>query len=98
MIKIIDNKKVDITEEEYELYLNICKSYDRPNFNGKDLFIDLFESDNDGILTMIKPPANRGCTIEVFLFVVALYSTQHIRAMENKVNNLCNRLEEKFNE
>ena len=41
---VIDNKKINMTTDEYALYLNIVKSYTTSNNKGEDLFIDLFET------------------------------------------------------
>ena len=38
MLRIIDNKKIDLTDSEFALYNEICKSYDRNNFSGKDFY------------------------------------------------------------
>ncbi len=57
MIKIIDSKRVDMTHDEYQMYQNICESYDNPpSQKGKDLFIDLFETDENGLILFVKPP------------------------------------------
>lgn len=88
MIRIIDNKKVEMTNDEWNMYQDICKSYDRTNFNGKDLFIDLFESDNDGILIMLRPPKTY-TSMEVFMFIMALMTQQHLRIAHAQVKKLC---------
>ena len=54
---IIDNKKVALTQNEWDMYQSICKSYDRQNFKGEDLFKDLFETDDNGIIIFLKPPS-----------------------------------------
>jgi hypothetical protein len=54
--RIINNKRIDLTEDEWRLYQEICRSYDKPNFKGSDLFAELFETDAKGIITYLKPP------------------------------------------
>lgn len=79
MIRIIDNKKIDLTDDEWNMYQNICKSYTTSSFNGSDLFIDLFETNPDGIIVFLKPPQNRRVTMEIIYFLSTIYQHQHMR-------------------
>lgn len=94
-IRIVHNKKLSLTPEESTAYDSICRSYDRPNFKGDDLFIDLFETDKNGNITFIKSPA-RQTSMEVFLFVCAIYEQQGRRLMEAREEERLNALTEKF--
>jgi len=85
-IRIIDNKKLSLTEQEWGLYQSMCRAYDRTNFKGEELFKDLFESDENGVITFIKPPSTRYTSIEVFLFVVSIMVHQHLRHMYNELH------------
>ncbi len=87
-IRIIDNRKVAMTNDEWDYYNTICRSYDRPAFKGEELFKGLFESDDDGIIVFIKPPTSRYTSVEVFLFIVGLHQQQHTRKMYQIVNEL----------
>lgn len=78
MIRIIDNKRVDLTNDEFALYEKICRSYDRPNFKGEYLFEDLFESDDKGFITFLKPPTNY-TTPEVIFYLIDITVHQHLR-------------------
>lgn len=77
MIRIIDNKKVDLTTDEFALYNQICKDYTRPNFKGEDLFQDLFETDEAGRIVFLKPPKTY-TTMEVFMFLMGVMVHQHL--------------------
>lgn len=85
MFRIISNKRIDLTDDEWRLYQEICKSYDRPNFKGSDLFVGLFETDSDGIITYLKPPTQY-TSMEVFLFIIGVMHHQHLRVMYSKVD------------
>lgn len=87
-IRIIDNKKLALTQEEWEYYQSICRSYDRPNFKGEDLFKGLFESDDTGNITFLKPPTARYTSIECFLFIVCLYNHQKMRMYHEHMRQL----------
>ncbi len=78
MIRIIDNKRVDLTNDEFALYEKICRSYDRANFKGEYLFEDLFESDDKGFITFLKPPTNY-TTPEVIFYLIDITVHQHLR-------------------
>lgn len=96
-IYIVHNKKLSMTPQEYESFDNICKSYDRPNFKGIDLFKGLFETDKDGNITLIKAPSQQ-TSMEVFLFVCALYEQQGRRMLEAREEERLNFLTQKFEE
>lgn len=98
-IKIIDNKKVDVTHDEWAMYEKICESYDNPpSQKGRDLFIDLFEVDENGIIVYLKPPHSRLCSFEVYLFLMSLMVHQHLRLAHKKVDDLCEKVEAKLKE
>lgn len=86
MIQIIDNKKVEMTPDEHQMYLRIVKSYTNLTNKGEDLFIDLFETDDNGVIIFLKPPSRRQTSFEVFLFLMALMQHQHLRIMRQQVD------------
>lgn len=79
MIRIVDNKKMDLTDSEFELYQSICKSYTTSTFNGQDLFKGLFETDDNGIIIFLKPSDKPKASMEVFLFLISIMVHQHLR-------------------
>jgi len=94
-IRIIDNKKVDLTEDEWSMYQNIVKSYTTVTNKGEDLFIDLFETNDDGIIIFLKPPSKRQTSFQVFMFLMALMQHQHLRFMHQQVDEAVALLKEK---
>lgn len=90
---VIDYKKIDLTSDEWEMYQKICRSYDRPNFKGEDLFRDLFETDDDGIIIFLKPPSKMYTSMEVFMFLMSLMQHQHLRRMEKRIEDAIERME-----
>ena len=87
-LRIVNNKKVDMTEDEWGMYQNIVKSYTTATNKGEDLFIDLFESDAEGTIIFLKPPSKFRTSFEVFLFLMSLMQHQHLRIMRQQVDNL----------
>lgn len=97
MIRIIDYKKVDMTDDEWHQYQEICKSYDRPNFKGTDLFQGLFESDNKGLILFLRPPKNY-TSMEVFLFIMSIFCHQHLRLMYSRLDESLKEMQDATNE
>lgn len=97
-IRVVCNARLDMTNYEYSQYQKICQSYDDHNFKGSDLFYDLFESDENGIITALKPPSKRATSLEVFLFLVVLQQQQHIRLMFAQVDDLADQVKIKLKE
>ena len=54
-MKQIDNKKVSITDEEFDYYLELVRLLSDDTFNGASYFEGLFEVDDEGFITIIKP-------------------------------------------
>jgi hypothetical protein len=97
-IRIIDNKKVRLTNDEFSFYEEICKAYDRPNFKGKDLFQDHFEVNDDGIIIFVKPPYKKYSSMEVFTFLVSLMVNQQLRISQDQVAAFITEGKAKFKE
>jgi hypothetical protein len=98
-IGIIDHKKIDLTADEWKSYHDLVSSYTNlPHSKGEDLFIDLFETDEDGIIVFVKPPSKRHTSLEVFLFIVAIYQHQHVRLMYEQVADICKQMKDKITE
>jgi hypothetical protein len=97
-IRIVDNKKIEMTDDEWSLYIKIVKSYTSLSNKGEDMFMDLFETDDNGIILFLKPPSKRQSSFEVFLFLMALQQQQHIRLMYQQVDDVCNQMKSKLKE
>jgi hypothetical protein len=87
-VRIIDHKRVEMTDDEWKLYEKICRSYDRPNFEGKSLFEEHFEVDGNGIIIFVLPAEKKRTSFEVYSFLVSLMINQHLRVMRAQVESL----------
>jgi hypothetical protein len=85
-IRVVNYKKIEMTEDEYNMYLSICKSYDRLNFKGESLFEDLFETDEDGVIIFVRPPSKKQISMEIYMFINSVMLQQHIRCMYKLVH------------
>jgi len=81
--RIIDNKKIELTDSEFALYEEIARSYDGARFNGKDLFKGLFETDDDGRIILLRPPMKNQSSLEVYLYLSSVMIHQHLRDSVN---------------
>lgn len=98
VFKIVDNKKIDMTHDEALMYDKIVKSYTSLTNKGEDLFIDLFEVDDNGIIIFLKPPSKRHFSFEVFLFLMCIQQQQHIRLMYKQVADMADQIKNKMKE
>lgn len=96
MIQIIDNKKVEMTPDEHQMFQRIVKSYTTATNKGEDLFVDLFETDDEGVIVFLKPPSKRQTSFEIFLFLMALMQHQHLRIMRRQVDEMCAQMQAKI--
>jgi len=77
-LRLINNKRIDLTDQEYKTYEELCASYTRDNFNGKDLFNDLFETNEQGLIIFLKPPTQT-FSMEIIIFLQNVMVHQHLR-------------------
>lgn len=85
-----------MTDDEWTMYSKIVQSYTNLTNKGEDLFIDLFETDDYGIIRFLKPPSKRQTSFEVFLFLMSVFQHQHLRLMHAQVDDICMQLAEKM--
>ena len=97
-LRIVDKKRLEMTEDEWNLYQKIVKSYTTNSNKGEDLFIDLFETNERGTIVFLRPPHDRRTTLEVFLFLMSLMQHQHLRLMQEQVDDLAKQVKEKLSE
>jgi len=97
-IRVVDNKRLDMTADEFAVYQKIVASYTTSSNKGEDLFIDLFETDENGIILFLKPPSKRQTSFEVFLFLMSLFQHQHTRLMYAQVDDICKQMKDKMQE
>lgn len=99
-LRIIDNKKVEMTNDEWRQYEEISISYDdkAANFKGSDLFSGLFETDDNGIIMYLNPPSTKRMSFEIYLFLMSLMQHQHLRLMHNQIDDVCGQVKSKLNQ
>jgi len=88
--RIIDYKKVDMTEEEYLYYQQIVETFSDVTYSGKEQFHDTFEVDGEGCITLIKPPLKKQMAWAAIFFLQNLMINQRIRRLERWVAEFIN--------
>jgi hypothetical protein len=79
-VRQIDGKKVDISDEEFEYYLELVKGFSTDTFNGVSYFENLFEVDNMGFITAIKP--TKSVPWMVLFFAQQIMISQRLRYID----------------
>ncbi len=92
MLRIIDNKRVELTAAEFQLYEELVKAYSAVNRNGDEYFKDLFEPDQNGIIIFLKPPSKAFTSMECYMVLVNVMIAQHLGAAcshSDKISDEC---------
>jgi len=97
MIRLIDHKRVEMTNDEFKMYKDICRSYtdDNAHRKGEDLFTDHFEVNGEGVIIFVKPPTKRYSSMEVFCFLISIMQNQHIRIIHDQSKAMLKEVNEK---
>ena len=82
MIKAIANKRVELSNEEFEYFKLLSNIY------GQDSFRLLFETDNNGIITSISPPLDGQTPMAIVFYMLNVMFTQRIRLLDRKLSRL----------
>lgn len=94
MIRLVNNKNLDMTDEEFAEFKAICLNYERKHFRGEDIFAGKFETNEDGRLIYIKSfHGNSPMSFEAMFFLMNLSQNQWLRAMVSLINDNINKNE-----
>lgn len=69
-------KQVDMADAEFAYYKSLVKKY-----GGEQYFVDLFETDEDGFITLLTPKT--AVPWEVLFFVQNVMINQRLRIIDN---------------
>jgi hypothetical protein len=94
--RVIDFKYVDMTDEEYEYYQRLVAEFTYGNYLGKDQFHDIFDVDEEGCITFIRPPLKKQVAWAVIVFLQNLMANQHSRRMEREINQRLEHMEKRI--
>lgn len=101
MIRAIDYQKVEMSDEEFAYYQELTAKFTDDKHKGTDYFANLFVTDADGLISLIKPA--KPIPWEILFFTLNLQQNQHLRendlrlaALEVKIDMLYKERTEKM--
>jgi len=96
MHKVIDYKKVDMSDDEYNYYKHLVETFSDKdkNISGSIYFKDLFDTDKDGLITLIK--TEKVVPWAVLFFMQQLMLSQRIRLIDGLLDRAL-KIESKIN-
>ncbi len=89
MIKAIANQKVEVSQEEYQYYLELETLF------GKDAFLNLFQTNSDGQIISVLPSTSEPKIMILIYFLLNVMFNQRIRKLDkflNKIDSLDQRI------
>jgi len=75
-------KKLDLTDSEHKYLLQIKSTF------GDDAINDLFESDNDGKILLVKPPTDKPTSMLTVFFLLNVMLNQRLRSIDAGVTKI----------
>lgn len=87
-LRVVDFKQLDMTDEEFAYYNQLVEAFSDGNYSGKNQFHDMFDVDNDGCITMIRPPIGKEVGWAILVFLQNLMINQRLRRLEKWARSL----------
>jgi hypothetical protein len=82
MIKIIANRDVELSKEEWAYYQEIEAIF------GDKALIGMFETNKKGEITMVRPPVNRPTSMILIFFLLNLQHNQKLRKLTDGLTSV----------
>jgi hypothetical protein len=88
MIRAVANKPLDLSDDEFEYYLQIVEAF------GANIFQDTFETNEDpnspqhGWITLVKPSFNKSLPMGVVFFLFNVMLNQRVRKFDTVMSKL----------
>jgi hypothetical protein len=82
MIRAVANKPLDLSDDEFEYYVQIVEAF------GVNVFQDTFDTDEEpsspqhGWITIVKPPFNKNLPMGVIFFLFNVMLNQRVRKFD----------------
>ena len=82
MIRAVGNKRLNLSDQEYEYFISIKDTI------GEDDFRGLFDSDKDGKIVAITPPVNRKVSMICIFFLLNVVMNQKFRDIDDGISSV----------
>lgn len=86
MIRAIDNKPLELSEEEFEYYLQIVKAFGTTIFQGTFETVEDDQSPQHGWITIVKPPLNSQLPMGVIFYLFNVMHNQRSRKLDEMMS------------
>lgn len=97
MIRAVGNKRLDLSDDEFEYYKNLIEHVDKKEFVG------IFKTDKNGTITNVMPDPQKQTSLIVYFFLMNVSFNQRLRKLDtfmkskevshkNEIENLNNRI------
>lgn len=96
-LRIIANRRISLTDDEFNEYNRIVEAYSKNQMDGKVLFDDLFETDQEGLLIFLKAP-KKMFSFEVVVFLQNVMINQHLRKIYTEHDDVLKELRQEIQE
>lgn len=93
MFKVIDYKKVDMSDDEYSYYKHLIKIFSDKDINGDVYFKNLFDVDKSGLITLIK--TEKSVPWAILFFMQQLMLSQRLRSID-KVSEVLSKFDKRL--
>jgi len=79
MIKIIANRKVELSNSEWEYYLQIEENF------GKNSLMGMFETNKEGHILLVRPPVSKPTSMILIFFLLNVQLNQKLRRLTDGI-------------
>jgi hypothetical protein len=83
MIKLIGKKKVELNDDEYEYYLELCVKLFKTKDAGSKYMDELIETDDNGFITVAKMSSDT--PTEMVFFIQNIIINQRLSAFDQRI-------------
>lgn len=80
MIKAIANQKIDVSQEEYNYYLELEKTF------GHQAFVGLFRTNEDGQIISVIPQSSAPTAMILVFYFLNLMFNQRLRKLDSWIS------------
>jgi len=82
MIRAVANQRLDLSNEEHEVYKNIL------DFVDKTEFLDTFKTDKNGKIIAVLPPIKKNVSMVVIYFLYNVMINQRVRSFDGIIEEV----------
>lgn len=81
MIRAVGNKRLDLSDDEFEYYKSLIEHIDKKEFNG------IFQTDENGIITNVMPSPEKQTSLVAYFFLMNVSFNQRLRKLDSFIEN-----------